>query len=135
MRLSLSLPLLSDTLPHRLSVLIFPIFQFFITVICSFAYSIIIPVFLLSSFFCSSFRYFSNITLSGRDYSFNADGYLANPLVDVISYTAGRGWEEVRPSLDDVLFIQSKKCNLPIIYSKVYCDIWPASRQNRNQQN
>ncbi|KAF4080443.1 hypothetical protein AMELA_G00171290 [Ameiurus melas] len=40
-------------------------------------------------------RYFSNITLSGRDYSFNVDGYLANPLVDVISYTAGRGWEEV----------------------------------------
>ncbi|TSO05418.1 Glutamate receptor ionotropic, NMDA 2D [Bagarius yarrelli] len=40
-------------------------------------------------------RYFSNITLSGRDYSFNGDGYLANPLVDVISYTAGRGWEEV----------------------------------------
>ncbi|XP_037395965.1 glutamate receptor ionotropic, NMDA 2D isoform X2 [Pygocentrus nattereri] len=40
-------------------------------------------------------RYFSNITLSGRDYSFNDDGYLANPLVDVISYTAGRGWEEV----------------------------------------
>lgn len=40
-------------------------------------------------------RFFSNITLSGRDYSFNNDGYLANPLLDVISYTAGRGWEEV----------------------------------------
>ncbi|XP_035385135.1 glutamate receptor ionotropic, NMDA 2D isoform X1 [Electrophorus electricus] len=40
-------------------------------------------------------RYFSNITLSGRDYSFNDDGYLASPLVDVISYMAGRGWEEV----------------------------------------
>lgn len=43
----------------------------------------------------SSCRFFSNITLSGRDYSFNNDGYLANPLLDVISYTAGRGWEEV----------------------------------------
>ncbi|XP_051992431.1 glutamate receptor ionotropic, NMDA 2D-like [Xyrauchen texanus] len=40
-------------------------------------------------------RFFSNITLSGRDYSFNNDGYLANPLLDVISYAAGRGWEEV----------------------------------------
>jgi len=43
----------------------------------------------------SSCRFFSNITLSGRDYSFNNDGYLANPLLDVISYTAGRSWEEV----------------------------------------
>lgn len=41
-------------------------------------------------------RYFSNITLGGRDYSFNSDGYLANPSLDVISYTPGRGWEEVR---------------------------------------
>ncbi|KAJ8334380.1 hypothetical protein SKAU_G00400190 [Synaphobranchus kaupii] len=40
-------------------------------------------------------RYFSNITLGGRDYSFNSDGYLANPSLDVISYAAGRGWEEV----------------------------------------
>ncbi|KAJ8389440.1 hypothetical protein AAFF_G00119780 [Aldrovandia affinis] len=40
-------------------------------------------------------RYFSNITLGGRDYSFNSDGYLANPPLDVISYTPGRGWEEV----------------------------------------
>ncbi|XP_061106259.1 glutamate receptor ionotropic, NMDA 2D, partial [Conger conger] len=40
-------------------------------------------------------RYFSNITLGGRDYSFNSDGYLANPSLDVISYTPGRGWEEV----------------------------------------
>ncbi|KAM6967696.1 uncharacterized protein grin2db [Aplochiton taeniatus] len=40
-------------------------------------------------------RYFNNITLSGRDYSFNGDGYLANPFLDVISYTPGRGWEDV----------------------------------------
>uniref|UniRef100_A0A087XPM8 Glutamate receptor n=1 Tax=Poecilia formosa TaxID=48698 RepID=A0A087XPM8_POEFO len=40
-------------------------------------------------------RYFTNISLSGRDYSFNSDGYLSNPLIDVISYTNGRGWEEV----------------------------------------
>uniref|UniRef100_A0A8C6TY22 Glutamate receptor n=1 Tax=Neogobius melanostomus TaxID=47308 RepID=A0A8C6TY22_9GOBI len=31
----------------------------------------------------------------GRDYSFSNDGYLSNPLLDVISYTNGRGWEEV----------------------------------------
>lgn len=41
-------------------------------------------------------RYFSNITLGGRDYSFNNDGYLANPFLDVISWTPGRGWEDVR---------------------------------------
>lgn len=41
-------------------------------------------------------RYFSNITLGGRDYSFNTDGYLANPFLDVISWTPGRGWEDVR---------------------------------------
>ncbi|XP_049336352.1 glutamate receptor ionotropic, NMDA 2D isoform X2 [Astyanax mexicanus] len=40
-------------------------------------------------------KYFSNITLGGRDYSFNSDGYLANPFLDVISYTAGSGWEDV----------------------------------------
>ncbi|XP_035287225.1 glutamate receptor ionotropic, NMDA 2D-like [Anguilla anguilla] len=40
-------------------------------------------------------RYFSNITLAGRDYSFNSDGYLANPSLDVISHVPGRGWEEV----------------------------------------
>ncbi|KAJ8268386.1 hypothetical protein COCON_G00135580 [Conger conger] len=40
-------------------------------------------------------RYFSNITLGGRDYSFNSDGYLANPSLDVISHAPGRGWEEV----------------------------------------
>ncbi|XP_008284059.1 uncharacterized protein grin2db [Stegastes partitus] len=40
-------------------------------------------------------RYFSNITLGGRDYSFNIDGYLANPFLDVISWTPGRGWEDV----------------------------------------
>uniref|UniRef100_A0A3Q0RAP7 Glutamate receptor n=1 Tax=Amphilophus citrinellus TaxID=61819 RepID=A0A3Q0RAP7_AMPCI len=36
-----------------------------------------------------------NITLGGRDYSFNSDGYLANPFLDVISWTPGRGWEDV----------------------------------------
>ncbi|XP_076010743.1 glutamate receptor ionotropic, NMDA 2D [Genypterus blacodes] len=40
-------------------------------------------------------RYFSNITLGGRDYSFNGDGYLSNPFLDVISWTPGRGWEDV----------------------------------------
>ncbi|KAM6903782.1 uncharacterized protein grin2da [Lycodopsis pacificus] len=40
-------------------------------------------------------RYFTNISIGGRDYSFNSDGYLSNPLLDVISYTSGRGWEEV----------------------------------------
>ncbi|XP_030227218.1 glutamate receptor ionotropic, NMDA 2D [Gadus morhua] len=40
-------------------------------------------------------RYFSNITLGGRDYSFDGDGYLANPFLDVISWTPGRGWEDV----------------------------------------
>ncbi|KAF3839655.1 hypothetical protein F7725_018372 [Dissostichus mawsoni] len=40
-------------------------------------------------------RYFGNITLGGRDYSFNVDGYLANPFLDVISWTPGRGWEDV----------------------------------------
>uniref|UniRef100_A0A4W4FNN5 Glutamate receptor n=1 Tax=Electrophorus electricus TaxID=8005 RepID=A0A4W4FNN5_ELEEL len=39
--------------------------------------------------------YFSNITLGGRDYSFNNEGYLANPFLDVISYTPGNGWEDV----------------------------------------
>ncbi|KAG9334275.1 hypothetical protein JZ751_008257 [Albula glossodonta] len=40
-------------------------------------------------------RYFSNITLGGRDYSFNSDGYLANPSLDVISYSPGKGDEGV----------------------------------------
>ncbi|XP_062386103.1 glutamate receptor ionotropic, NMDA 2D [Sardina pilchardus] len=40
-------------------------------------------------------RFFSNITMGGRDYSFNSEGYLANPLLDVVWYSAGRGWEEV----------------------------------------
>ncbi|KAL0962410.1 hypothetical protein UPYG_G00339680 [Umbra pygmaea] len=40
-------------------------------------------------------RFFSNITLSGRDYSFNSEGYLSNPVLDVISYSEGKGWEEV----------------------------------------
>uniref|UniRef100_A0A8D3CFR1 Glutamate receptor n=1 Tax=Scophthalmus maximus TaxID=52904 RepID=A0A8D3CFR1_SCOMX len=43
----------------------------------------------------SPLRYFTNISIGGRDYSFNSDGYLSNPLLDVISYTNGRGWEEV----------------------------------------
>lgn len=42
-----------------------------------------------------SHRYFTNISIGGRDYSFNSDGYLSKPLLDVISYTNGRGWEEV----------------------------------------
>ncbi|XP_052474693.1 glutamate receptor ionotropic, NMDA 2D isoform X1 [Carassius gibelio] len=40
-------------------------------------------------------KYFSNITLGGRDYSFSNEGYLANPFLDVISYTSGSGWEDV----------------------------------------
>lgn len=48
-------------------------------------------------------RYFSNITLGGRDYSFNNDGYLANPFLDVISWTPGRGWEDVRKPLRLIL--------------------------------
>ncbi|XP_030596993.1 glutamate receptor ionotropic, NMDA 2D [Archocentrus centrarchus] len=40
-------------------------------------------------------KYFTNISIGGRDYSFNSDGYLSNPLLDVISYSNGRGWEEV----------------------------------------
>ncbi|KAM9775610.1 uncharacterized protein grin2da [Syngnathus typhle] len=40
-------------------------------------------------------RYFTNISIGGRDYSFNDDGYLSNPLLEVISYNNGRGWEEV----------------------------------------
>lgn len=44
-------------------------------------------------------RYFTNISIGGRDYSFNSDGYLSKPLLDVISYTNGRGWEEVSTHL------------------------------------
>ncbi|KAF4088301.1 hypothetical protein AMELA_G00081890 [Ameiurus melas] len=40
-------------------------------------------------------KYFSNITMGGKDYSFNNEGYLANPFLDVISYTPGSGWEDV----------------------------------------
>ncbi|XP_068603595.1 glutamate receptor ionotropic, NMDA 2D [Brachionichthys hirsutus] len=40
-------------------------------------------------------RYFTNISIGGRDYSFNSNGYLSKPLLDVISYNNGRGWEEV----------------------------------------
>ncbi|KAK3551247.1 hypothetical protein QTP70_013986, partial [Hemibagrus guttatus] len=43
-------------------------------------------------------KYFSNITMSGKDYSFNNEGYLANPFLDVISYTPGSGWEDRRCS-------------------------------------
>lgn len=54
-------------------------------------------MYLLTTSLCHlPFRYFSNITLGGRDYSFNSDGYLANPFLDVISWTPGRGWEDVR---------------------------------------
>ncbi|XP_028453969.1 glutamate receptor ionotropic, NMDA 2D-like [Perca flavescens] len=49
-------------------------------------------------------RYFSNISLGGRDYSFNSDGYLSNPLLDVISYTNGRGWEEALDEFDGRLW-------------------------------
>lgn len=61
-------------------------------------------LFLISFSFSLSFlicRYFSNITMSGKDYSFNNEGYLANPFLDVISYTPGSGWEDVR----DFVFI------------------------------
>lgn len=60
---------------------LFPCFYFFLSAIPSLHF--------LSS------RFFSNITLSGRDYSFNSDGYLSNPVLDVISYSEGKGWEEV----------------------------------------
>lgn len=60
-------------------------------------YYMLSAIYLLSSPLCPSpCRYFSNITLGGRDYSFNSDGYLANPFLDVISWTPGRGWEDVR---------------------------------------
>lgn len=47
------------------------------------------------SSFLSPHRYFTNISIGGRDYSFNGDGYLSKPLLDVIAYINGRGWEEV----------------------------------------
>lgn len=50
-------------------------------------------------------RYFTNISIGGRDYSFNSDGYLSNPLIDVISYTNGRGWEEVSAQPDGLTLI------------------------------
>uniref|UniRef100_A0A673IHQ1 Glutamate receptor n=1 Tax=Sinocyclocheilus rhinocerous TaxID=307959 RepID=A0A673IHQ1_9TELE len=49
----------------------------------------------VSALFSLLCRYFSNITLGGRDYKFNSEGYLANPFLDVISYTPGSGWEDV----------------------------------------
>lgn len=56
-------------------------------------------------FLVSSHRYFTNISIGGRDYSFNNDGYLSNPLLDVISYTNGRGWEEVSQQIVLVLWL------------------------------
>ncbi|XP_062847826.1 glutamate receptor ionotropic, NMDA 2D [Trichomycterus rosablanca] len=52
-------------------------------------------------------KYFSNITLGGRDYSFNNDGYLANPFLDVISYTPGTGWGDVGSWENGVLHLQN----------------------------
>lgn len=64
------------------------------------------PTFFNSPFFLvSSHRYFTNISIGGRDYSFNNDGYLSNPLLDVISYTNGRGWEEVSQQIVLVLWL------------------------------
>lgn len=54
----------------------------------------------------SPLRYFTNISIGGRDYSFNNDGYLSNPLLDVISYTNGRGWEEVSTQLGLIILVQ-----------------------------
>lgn len=53
----------------------------------------------------SPHRYFTNISIGGRDYSFNSDGYLSNPLLDVISYINGRGWEEVSAHLGKSVLI------------------------------
>lgn len=63
-------------------------------------------IFFNSPFFLvSSHRYFTNISIGGRDYSFNNDGYLSKPLLDVISYTNGRGWEEVSQQIVLVLWL------------------------------
>lgn len=59
-----------------------------------------------TSSFVSCHRYFTNISIGGRDYSFNNDGYLSNPLLDVISYTNGRGWEEVSTQLGLIILVQ-----------------------------
>ncbi|KAM4637461.1 glutamate receptor ionotropic, NMDA 2D-like, partial [Amazona ochrocephala] len=40
-------------------------------------------------------RYFTNITWGQRDFSFNADGYLVNPSLVVLSLTKERRWEVV----------------------------------------
>uniref|UniRef100_A0A8C4TH49 Glutamate receptor n=1 Tax=Erpetoichthys calabaricus TaxID=27687 RepID=A0A8C4TH49_ERPCA len=48
-------------------------------------------------------RYFSNITLGGRDYSFNSDGYLVNPSLVVIALNRERNWEVVGNWDDGVL--------------------------------
>lgn len=55
--------------------------------------------------FLSPHRYFTNISIGGRDYSFNSDGYLSKPLLDVISYINGRGWEEVSAQLCMLMLI------------------------------
>uniref|UniRef100_A0A8C4TM47 Glutamate receptor n=1 Tax=Erpetoichthys calabaricus TaxID=27687 RepID=A0A8C4TM47_ERPCA len=47
--------------------------------------------------------YFSNITLGGRDYSFNSDGYLVNPSLVVIALNRERNWEVVGNWDDGVL--------------------------------
>lgn len=56
----------------------------------------------VSALFSLLCRYFSNITLGGRDYSFNNEGYLANPFLDVISYMSGSGWEDVRTNQNSI---------------------------------
>lgn len=40
-------------------------------------------------------RYFMNVTWGQRDFSFNADGFLVNPSLVVISLTKERSWEVV----------------------------------------
>ncbi|CDQ75520.1 unnamed protein product [Oncorhynchus mykiss] len=90
-------------MPLRFSVFPSPVSQF----LCLFLFSVplyfsLFPCFYFFLFLSAiptlhflSSRFFSNITLSGRDYSFNSDGYLSNPVLDVISYSEGKGWEEV----------------------------------------
>ncbi|MGH0156187.1 UNVERIFIED_CONTAM: hypothetical protein FKN15_048908 [Acipenser sinensis] len=48
-------------------------------------------------------RYFSNISLGGRDYSFNSDGYLVNPSLVVIALNRERNWEVVGSWDDGIL--------------------------------
>ncbi len=56
----------------------------------------------VSALFSPLCRYFSNITLGGRDYSFSNEGYLANPFLDVISYMPGSGWEDVSTNQNSI---------------------------------